>query len=143
MSTSGRLTTLHIFKEADGLRPATAPIVGSDGRLYGTTDIAGTGGYGTVYAYDLAAPRVPELHICYYRGQCPQILVARVGRTLDLEWSAANVVYCRASGAWSGVRATGGRLTLRLTRPGTFVHRIDCTGPDGHVGGQAVLKVIR
>ena len=139
LSPDGRLSTLHLFAPGDVAVPATAPVLGSDGRLYGTTAMS-------VYAFDLAAPRTPELHLA---GLCtpPSIhndcLGIRVGADIQLEWASANVAACRASGAWSGIRRRGGIQTFQAAETGTFVYRIDCTGPNGHVSDQVVVKVGR
>lgn len=148
LSTSGWLMTLHLFAPEEGTSPATAPIFGSDGRLYGTTDFFGSpdGGFGSVYAFDLAAPRMPELHMCNYYGsdhKCQGSVDGRVGQIVQLDWASANVAYCQASGAWNGVRSTGGTYRFRATRPGVFRYRLDCRGPEGRIAGQIVVRVIR
>lgn len=148
LSTSGLLTTLHLFAQKDGTGPASVPIFGSDGRLYGTTvhdDVprGSPGRSGTVYAFDLAAPRTPELHLCQYdsHSRCHRSVKARVGATFALHWTSANVVSCRASGAWNGMRPTAGVLTIRATQPGKFLYRLDCAGPNGPASAQVVVTV--
>jgi uncharacterized repeat protein (TIGR03803 family) len=54
MTTSGSLTKLHDFTGADGANPYAAPVFGTDGNLYGTTEDGGpygysSNGFGTVY----------------------------------------------------------------------------------------------
>ncbi len=50
MSSTGALTNLFTFNWYDGNYPAAAPVEGTDGYLYGTTQSGGTnGGYGTVF----------------------------------------------------------------------------------------------
>ena len=139
LTRDGRLSTLHLFSPGDVSSPATAPILGSDGRLYGTTAIS-------VYAFDLAAPRMPEVHLashCTPPSIHNDCLGIRVGADIRLEWASANVAACRASGAWNGIRRRGGIDTFPAAKTGTFVYRMDCTGPNGHVSAQTVVTVIR
>ena len=146
LSTKKPLTLLHLFKKLDGTTPSSAPIFGSDGRLYGTTADGGLPrglGYGTVYAFD-PAMRTPELHFCYATNPsrtCPTSLITHVGYSVTLSWISANVAACRANGAWNGIRRRAEHYTFRPTQPGTFVYRLDCTGPNGHVSAQTVLTV--
>ncbi len=149
LSRDGRkFTTLHLFTTQDGVHPASAPIFGSDGRLYGTTLQYGgaPGASGSVYAFDLSAPRTPELHLtktCINEfNMCLRPFNTTVGGTVRLDWAAANVDACRASGAWNGARPTGGSLTFQATRRGAFLYRLDCTGPNGRASAQVVLTVI-
>jgi uncharacterized repeat protein (TIGR03803 family) len=148
LSKSGKFMTLHLFKTQDGTHPSSAPVFGSDGRLYGTTIQYGgsPGASGSVYAFDLSAPRVPELHLdktCYNEfNMCFRPFNTSVGQFVSLDWAAANVTACRASGAWNGSRPTGGHFKFQTTARGAFVYRLDCTGPDGPVSAQVVLTVI-
>jgi uncharacterized repeat protein (TIGR03803 family) len=49
LTVDGKLfTTLHSFNNTDGANPEAGPILGTDGRLYGTTSNGG-GGSGTVF----------------------------------------------------------------------------------------------
>src|SRR6185436_264601 len=49
LDPAGTLSTLHVFKQADGTDSEGALVFGSDGALYGTTVSGGAGGGGTVY----------------------------------------------------------------------------------------------
>jgi uncharacterized repeat protein (TIGR03803 family) len=50
VTPGGTLTTLYSFTGgADGATPLGALVVGSDGNLYGTTELGGSGGFGSVY----------------------------------------------------------------------------------------------
>ena len=52
ITPAGVEMVLHLFKdEPDGAFPAAALIEGSDGNLYGTTDIGGATGGGTVFKF--------------------------------------------------------------------------------------------
>lgn len=139
---------LHLFTTQDGTHPGSAPIFGSDGRLYGTTIQYGgsPGASGSVYAFDLAAPRTPELHLsktCYNEfNMCFRPFNTTVGGSVSLDWASANVSACRASGAWNGSRPTGGHFRFVATARGAFVYRIDCTGPNGPASAQVTLTVI-
>jgi uncharacterized repeat protein (TIGR03803 family) len=139
---------LHLFATQDGTHPSSAPIFGSDGRLYGTTIQYGgsPGASGSVYAFDLSAPRVPELHLsktCYNEfDMCFRPFNTSVGGYVSLDWAAVNVSACRASGAWNGSRPTGGHYKFQTTQRGAFLYRLDCIGPDGPVGAQVTLTVI-
>jgi uncharacterized repeat protein (TIGR02543 family) len=50
ITTSGSLTTLHIFNGDDGSYPDGALVRGKDGNFYGTSTGVGTEGYGTVFS---------------------------------------------------------------------------------------------
>ena len=131
LSTNGRRAVLHLFKGLSAV-PASAPILGSDGRLYGTTE-------SSVYSFDLAAPRVPEVHVCV--SSCNKVVTTQIGNTVKLEWSSANVAACQASGAWNGIKRSGGNYTFTATQTGTFLYRLDCVGPNGHANAWAVVTV--
>ena len=140
--------TLHLFKTQDGTDPSSAPVFGSDGRLYGTTIRYGgaPGASGSVYAFDLSAPRVPELHLsktCYNEfNMCFRPFNTSVGGSVSLDWASANVSACRASGAWHGSQPIGGHFRFVATARGAFVYRLDCTGPNGPASAQVTLTVI-
>src|ERR1700683_617511 len=57
LTPSGELTDLHNFcsqgKCDDGLSPSAAPVVGTDGNLYGVVQGGGSGGLGTFYRMTL------------------------------------------------------------------------------------------
>ncbi len=59
---AGRFTLLVTFKDSNGATPFAGVILGSDGRLYGTTSNGGQYGYGTIFAYDLDDRRLTTLH---------------------------------------------------------------------------------
>jgi uncharacterized repeat protein (TIGR03803 family) len=149
LSPDGQFMTLHLFSPSEGTSPVSTPIFGADGRLYGTTIQYGgaAGASGSVYAFDLSAPRVPELHLtktCINEfDKCFRPFNTGVGQTVRLDWASADLATCMASGAWNGSRPTGGSYTFRTTRPGAFVYRLDCNGPDGKASQQVVLTVIR
>jgi len=148
LSKSGKFMTLHLFTTQDGTHPSSAPIFGGDGRLYGTTIQYGgaPGASGSVYAFDLSAPRTPELHLtktCYNEfNMCMRPFNTGVGGYVSLDWASANVSGCRASGAWNGSQPTGGHYKFQATRRGAFLYRLDCTGPNGPVSAQVTLTVI-
>ena len=48
----GNFTILHSFVGADGSQPSAALVVGSDGKLYGTTTLGGASDLGTVFRID-------------------------------------------------------------------------------------------
>lgn len=55
LSPDGALATLHAFAgpgEGDGAAPLAAPALGRDGDFYGTTELGGSHGFGTVYRLD-------------------------------------------------------------------------------------------
>jgi len=149
LSKDGRqFMNLHLFATQDGTHPSSAPIFGSDGRLYGTTIQYGgsPGASGSVYAFDLSAPRTPELHLsktCYNEfNMCLPLFNTSVGESVSVDWAAANVTACRASGAWSGSRPTGGHFRFTTTARGAFLYRLDCSGPYGRVSAQVTLTVV-
>ncbi|MFZ0825924.1 MAG: choice-of-anchor tandem repeat GloVer-containing protein [Verrucomicrobiia bacterium] len=49
MAANGVVTILHQFGAGDGASPAAGLVQGSDGNLYGTTELGGLGGYGTAF----------------------------------------------------------------------------------------------
>ena len=58
-----------------------------------------------------------------------------------LSWSSANAGSCTASGAWSGVKATSGSLTIVPNAAGNFVYTLSCSGDGGSVDASAALSV--
>lgn len=58
ITPSGILTVLHTFVAAEGAIPNSALVQGSDGRLYGTMGIGGSGGSGTLFRYDQTTPTI-------------------------------------------------------------------------------------
>jgi uncharacterized repeat protein (TIGR03803 family) len=53
VTPAGVLTVLHRFNTTDGSYPYGTLLQGSDGSLYGTTDLGGVYGYGTVFKMSL------------------------------------------------------------------------------------------
>jgi uncharacterized repeat protein (TIGR03803 family) len=143
------LTTLHLFEPADGTHPSSVPIVGSDGKLYGTTITYGgaPNASGSVYAFDPAAPRAPVLNFtktCHNEFDiCLKPFNTAVGGTISLDWSTANVTACFASGAWRGQKPTGGDFTFVAAAPGVFTYRLTCVGRAGNVTATQTVTVIR
>lgn len=149
LSKDGRqFMTLHLFKTQDGVHPSSAPIFGSDGRLYGTTIQYGgkPGASGSVYAFDLAAPRTPELILtktCYNEfNMCFRPINTSVGEFVSVNWASANVSACRASGAWSGARPVGGGYKFQVTQRGASTYRLTCAGPNGPVSAKVIITAI-
>ena len=149
MSPDGQFMTLHLFSPPEGTSPVSAPIFGDDGRLYGTTIQYGgaPGASGSVYTFDLSAPRTPELHLtktCINEfDQCFRPFNTVVGGAVRLDWASANLGTCTAGGAWSGSRPTGGSYTFIATQAGAFVYKLDCNGPNGSASAKVLLTVIR
>ncbi|HZQ45872.1 MAG TPA: choice-of-anchor tandem repeat GloVer-containing protein [Verrucomicrobiae bacterium] len=56
-------TNLHSFTINDGAYPYSRLVLGSNNTLYGTTHIAGNGGYGTIFSLSLATVTLPKLTI--------------------------------------------------------------------------------
>ena len=61
ITTSGKLTTLHSFNQADGMYPYGGVVQGADGALYGTTGGGGANSSGTVFTVD-ASGHLATLH---------------------------------------------------------------------------------
>jgi len=62
-------------------------------------------------------------------------------QTTVLSWSSANATSCTASGAWSGVKATAGSLTVTPSASGDFTYSLACTGDGGTANASAALSV--
>ena len=54
ITTGGRLTRLQVFDYTNGGEPYAGMVQASDGILYGTTNVGGANGGGTVYSVSLA-----------------------------------------------------------------------------------------
>jgi hypothetical protein len=52
--------TLYAFRGPDGCSPGDAPFVGADGRIYGTTKVGGSKGFGAVFALSPDQPSYVE-----------------------------------------------------------------------------------
>lgn len=63
------------------------------------------------------------------------------GQTSVLSWSSANATGCIAGGAWSGVKATSGSLTVASANAGNFSYTLTCTGAGGSAAASAALSV--
>ena len=66
IAPDGTFTVVHRFTASEGYWPTGTPLVGRDGRLYGTTSGGGTGGAGTVWRFDPATQRLAVVHA--FRG---------------------------------------------------------------------------
>lgn len=66
---------------------------------------------------------------------------AALGQVSTLAWSTTNATSCTASGAWSGVTATAGSLSVSQAAAGTYAYGLDCTGPAGNADSSATLTV--
>ena len=70
---TGARTTLFAFSGANGSEPGGRLMQGRDGRLYGTTRYGGADGFGTVFAFDVAAGTLTTLRAFdYTHGSNPQ-----------------------------------------------------------------------
>jgi hypothetical protein len=63
------------------------------------------------------------------------------GQTSVLSWSSANASGCTAGGAWSGVKATAGSVTVASANAGNFTYPLTCTGAGGSAAASAALSV--
>lgn len=78
----------------------------------------------TVYVQSAPPPAVPTVSLRLDPN------VVDDGALATLEWTSDNATSCRASGAWSGVRATVGSETIGPVR-GSRVFSLSCSGPGG------------
>lgn len=146
--SDGTLVTLHLFTTADGTYPSSVPLIGTDGKLYGTTRQYGgaSGASGSVYRFDPTAERSPVLNLsktCYNEfNTCFKPINTKVGQSVSLSWSSANLDHCVASGAWEGDRPTGGFYRFTVPRAGVLVYRLNCTGPAGESKAVVTLTAV-
>ena len=62
-------------------------------------------------------------------------------QTSVLSWSSANATSCTASGAWTGIKATSGSVTVASTSAGNFTYSLTCSGDGGSASASAALSV--
>src|SRR5262249_56383995 len=63
IASGGSFSTLVTFADAGlGYDPLTGLVLGSDGDLYGTTDVGGAGNYGTIFRVDTAGTALTTVH---------------------------------------------------------------------------------
>lgn len=63
------------------------------------------------------------------------------GQTSVLSWSSANATGCTAGGAWSGVKATAGTVTVASPTAGNFTYTLICSGAGGSATASSALSV--
>jgi uncharacterized repeat protein (TIGR03803 family) len=109
ITPSGTLTTLHVFKSADGANPGTL-MLGIDGNLYGATSRGGnikscvnnrTAGCGTVYKVTPAG-QLTTLYVFCLQQQCP-------------DGALPGTLVQASNGMFYGIAYVGGSNTCRLT----------------------------
>jgi uncharacterized repeat protein (TIGR03803 family) len=63
LDSSGTITTLYSFTGgADGSQPFSGLVLDSKGNLYGTTEVGGSSGYGTVFKLNIKTKKETVLH---------------------------------------------------------------------------------
>jgi hypothetical protein len=77
----------------------------------------------------------PSVSIYVTPGQIIQ------GGEVALNWSSSNVVYCEASGGWSGQVPLSGSRSVIVNSVGTVQFILSCTGAGGLAAGVANLTV--
>jgi sugar lactone lactonase YvrE len=64
-----------------------------------------------------------------------------LGERTTLEWTAANVTTCTASGSWSGVLAASGSQVIKPANSVAQAYKLTCAGPGGVVEDTVVVQV--
>jgi uncharacterized repeat protein (TIGR03803 family) len=127
LDTTGSLTTLHRFGFADGARPNSRLLIGSDGALYGTTTVGGSSThYGTVFRLDLTGSFATLHNFSGANGAEPFWLVAD---------NAGGYVGTTRSGG-----AHGRGSVFRLDSAGTFTSLHSFQGADGAYPNAGLVK---
>jgi uncharacterized repeat protein (TIGR03803 family) len=115
-----------------GLTPVQSRLLqGSDGNFYGigwTTTSSGTGGIYRVSPAKVA----PPIAISVSPAQINK------GDSATLTWSVVNATSatfqrCFASGAWTGIQASSGSLTVKPSRDGTYNYALTCGGTESSI----------
>ena len=133
LTTSGVLTTIYSFDSggADGYEPSSALILGSDGNLYGTTDLGGTDNEGTVYRITQAGA-LKTLHgFDVADGYFPSGTLA-VGKNGNF--------YGTTVGGGSGGGQFGHGTVFEMTPGGSLLTRHSFTSADGAQPGAGVVR---
>jgi uncharacterized repeat protein (TIGR03803 family) len=126
ITPAGDFTVLYNFGNTpDGATPQAGVSFGSDGNLYGTTQLGGTRNLGTVYKLTLPAPAGwgsgPAITIS--ASLSPKTISLSKGQTATLTWSSANAAQCHLNGQ---ALATSGSLTITPTRKGSYTYDVAC-----------------
>lgn len=94
LSSTGQITTLHIFKNSDGAWPTSAPFLANNGKLYGTTSGGSLGNGGVIYEITPAGAFTTLYNFCpsgyCYGAASPPVKLAQattgtfVGTAIDI-----------------------------------------------------------
>jgi uncharacterized repeat protein (TIGR03803 family) len=147
MTLAGRLTTLYSFTGgADGAYPNAALVVGSNGKLYGTTSEGGSNSMGTVFVFPCPSSISPMIAAIRLSGGSGIVWVKTPGywtATSDVSWitvvcgpdEVSYTVGTNDTGAARIGTITVAGKTFTVKQPGTSTGQPGAgTGTGGGVG---------
>ena len=122
LTASGRVTTLHVFGNADGTSPAAALLQATDGNLYGTTMVGGANNDGTVFRISLGlAPFVKTVQNAGKAGASVVILGNNLTGSTGVTFNGTSATFSVISDTEIKATVPAGAATgnIQVVTPGT------------------------
>lgn len=112
VTSSGALTTLHMFNRTDGSGPFGGLVQGTDGNFYGTTGSGGTSGNGTIFKLSMGlAPFVRSVPGFGTAGASVAILGNRLKGATSVTFNGVAASFTVKSGAYIKATVPSGATT--------------------------------
>ena len=127
------LTTLFSFGQSNGAQPASGLVQGSDGTLYGTTQIGGAGGNGTVFRITSSGGFSSLFSFTGTGGPYPG-----ANPVADLVFGTNGNLYGTTSSGGTGNCGT----IFEVTTSGVFTPLVSFTGTNGAASGDYPVGLV-
>ena len=123
------LTALHAFSGGDGAFPAAGVIRDTQGKLYGTTELGGAGGYGTAFKIDTGGNETTLYNFCG-EANCTDGASPVAALLLDTKGNLFGTTYAGGTDTNCG-SGNGCGTVFELAPDGTLTTRHSFDGADG------------